>query len=218
MWLRIVLIFLVCLGSISDAQSYFSNANSRTGINATHSKIPQYYTTGQAWSDYDRDGWLDLYVTSTIGQNTLYRNNGNGTFSVSPLNGQVALANAKSGGAVFGDYNNDGWPDLYVLALGQNTLFRNDGGNWQPIALLTNSLGLTDEFTGISVSIHGDTIAVGAKKTTCPALGGPGLGTLYATTAQEGYDAAGLAADPRAGQVFTAPAGRAGRPEPRVRL
>ncbi|MCB9070051.1 MAG: VCBS repeat-containing protein [Calditrichae bacterium] len=144
MWLRIVLIFLVCLGSISDAQSYFSNANSRTGINATHSKIPQYYTTGQAWSDYDRDGWLDLYVTSTIGQNTLYRNNGNGTFSVSPLNGQVALANAKSGGAVFGDYNNDGWPDLYVLALGQNTLFRNDGGS-----------GFTDVTTAAGVGDNG---------------------------------------------------------------
>ena len=63
-----------------------------------------------------------------------------------------------------------------------------------------------------------DTIAVGGKKTTCPALGGPGFDTLFVTTAQEGYDAAGLAADPRAGQVFTAPAGRAGRPEPRVRL
>jgi hypothetical protein len=40
-------------------------------------------STGQAWGDYDNDGWIDLYVTDPIGKNTLYRNNGDGTFSVS---------------------------------------------------------------------------------------------------------------------------------------
>ena len=63
-----------------------------------------------------------------------------------------------------------------------------------------------------------DSIEIGARRVTCPALGGPGFDTLYATSAQEGYDAAGLAGDPLAGQVFAAPAGRAGRAEPRVRI
>ena len=61
-------------------------------------------------------------------------------------------------------------------------------------------------------------VSVGAKKSSCPAFGGDDLATLYVTTAQEGYDAAGLAADALAGQVFAAPAGVRGRAEPRVRL
>lgn len=61
-------------------------------------------------------------------------------------------------------------------------------------------------------------VPVGAKKASCPAFGGAGLGTLFVTTAQEGYDAEGMAGDPLAGQVFAAPAGASGRPEPRVLL
>ena len=59
---------------------------------------------------------------------------------------------------------------------------------------------------------------VGAKKASCPAFGGAGLSELFVTTAQGDYDAAGLAADPLAGQVFALPVGAQGRPEPRVRL
>lgn len=61
-------------------------------------------------------------------------------------------------------------------------------------------------------------VPVGARKTSCPALGGKDFATLFVTTAQEGYDADGLAGDPLAGQLFTAPAGASGRPEPRVLL
>ena len=61
-------------------------------------------------------------------------------------------------------------------------------------------------------------IPVGARKTSCPALGGPGFDTLFVTTARGDYDAEELAADPLAGQVFAAPAGAVGRPEIRVRL
>lgn len=61
-------------------------------------------------------------------------------------------------------------------------------------------------------------IPMGAKKTSCPAFGGARLDELFVTTAQEGYDADALAGDPLAGQLFTAPAGARGRPEPPVRL
>ncbi len=83
---------------------------------------------GQAWGDYDNDGWVDLYVTDPAGPNTLYRNNGDGTFSVSSLQEQVALKAAYSNGAVFADYDNDGWKDLYVSNWGQDTLFHNQQG------------------------------------------------------------------------------------------
>ena len=54
--------------------------------------ITGYLGIGQAWGDYDRDGWLDLYVTGNRDPSVLYRNNGDGTFSVSHLTPQVALA------------------------------------------------------------------------------------------------------------------------------
>lgn len=83
---------------------------------------------GQAWGDYDNDGWVDLYVTDPRGANTLYRNNQDGTFSVSALSSQVALATAYSNGANFADFDNDGWRDLYVVNRGANVLFRNVSG------------------------------------------------------------------------------------------
>jgi len=74
----------------------FIHATQAAGIDAKHTQ--GYQVTGQAWADYDGDGWLDLYVTDSVGPNTLYRNNGDGAFSVSPLNDQVALPEHYSGG------------------------------------------------------------------------------------------------------------------------
>lgn len=105
---------------------------------------------GQAWGDYDNDGWVDLYVTDPAGPNTLYHNNGNGTFSVSPIADQVALPNAYSGGATFADYDNDGWRDLMVVNWGVNTLFRNVGG--QRFVDVTRQAGLVDDKNSKSAS------------------------------------------------------------------
>ena len=68
---------------------------------------------GVAVGDYNNDGWPDLLVTC-FGGVVLYRNNGNGTFTdvtkQAGLDGDTAWAT----GAAFGDYDNDGWPDLFV--------------------------------------------------------------------------------------------------------
>ncbi|MCB0721240.1 MAG: VCBS repeat-containing protein [Ignavibacteriae bacterium] len=83
------------------------------------------------WIDYDGDGYLDLYVTNgpSAGQNNfLYHNNGDGTFT--KITGQPLVNdNGKSDGASWGDYNNDGNPDVCVVNwYGQNNLlYRNDG-------------------------------------------------------------------------------------------
>ncbi len=118
----------------------FVHVSQAAGIDAKHTQ--GYQITGQAWADYDGDGWLDLYVTDSVGPNTLYRNNGDGTFSVSPLNEQVALSTHYSGGASWADTDNDGWPDLLVLGREENVLFRNLGG--QGFEDVTQAAGLTD--------------------------------------------------------------------------
>jgi hypothetical protein len=87
-----------------------------------------YIAAGQAWGDYNNDGLVDLYVTGNLAENTLYHNNGNGTFVVPRSAVGVSLPDVVSGGAVWADYDNDGWRDLYVLAHGANVLFRNEGG------------------------------------------------------------------------------------------
>jgi tetratricopeptide (TPR) repeat protein len=86
-----------------------------------------------AAEDFDRDGWMDLYVTDSRQgfPNQLYRNNGNGTFTdVAPRAG-LALVNTDKQGAsmdcVWGDYDNDGWQDLYLVRWGADSLYRNSG-------------------------------------------------------------------------------------------
>ena len=84
------------------------------------------------WLDYDRDGNLDLYVTNAS-PNVLYRNNGDGTFGdVTETAGLQELRSGTEpfmfGGAVAGDFDDDGWPDLYLGFYQEaNRLFLNDG-------------------------------------------------------------------------------------------
>jgi hypothetical protein len=86
--------------------------------------------------DYDRDGWPDIYFTNapTVqmaikGEKSLgvlYRNNHDGTFTDVTAKSGLNSKCFAMGGAV-GDYNNDGWPDLYLTCFGGNTLYRNNG-------------------------------------------------------------------------------------------
>jgi hypothetical protein len=116
------------------------------GVVTPHVGIVGYVITGQAFGDYDGDGDLDLYLTTNDGANTLYENRGDGTFGVSPLSSVVAVPDLPSGGAVFVDYDNDGWKDLYVLNWGPNRMFRNLAGTG--FADVTAETGLGDPGKG----------------------------------------------------------------------
>ncbi len=96
------------------------------------------HTYGCAWGDYDRDGDLDLYVclyeyegnqNNFSRMNHLYRNNGNGTFTDVTLEAGVSDGIKLSFQAVWMDYDNDGWPDLYVIndRWFSNSMYRNNG-------------------------------------------------------------------------------------------
>jgi hypothetical protein len=97
--------------------------------------LPETLGPGCAFLDYDGDGWLDILLVNGIdwpGHKTrrstlrLYRNNRNGTFA--DVTQQAGLALEMYGlGAAIGDYNNDGFPDILITAVGQNRLFQNSG-------------------------------------------------------------------------------------------
>jgi hypothetical protein len=98
--------------------------------------MPQVAAMGAsvAVGDFDRDGWQDLYVTNSAegSQNRLYRNQGDGTFSdVASALGVADLNRAGTGvsmGALWGDFDNDGYEDLFLYKYGRPELFRNDQG------------------------------------------------------------------------------------------
>jgi hypothetical protein len=83
-------------------------------------------TQAAVWTDYDNDGWLDLFVGNESGAAQLFRNKGDGTFEdVAPKAGVDRRGFNK--GVAAADYDNDGWPDLYVSNLGgTNFLYHNN--------------------------------------------------------------------------------------------
>src|SRR5712692_123480 len=115
----------------------------QAGVAVTHQKVlldhkldnimPWMASVGAAVSaaDYNNDGFIDVFVSSS-GHNTachLFRNNGDGTFTDVAAQAGVADLNREGGvmDAVWGDFDNDGWPDLYVVKWSApNQLFRNN--------------------------------------------------------------------------------------------
>lgn len=115
----------------------------RSGIRWVHTagKSPQKYLpetsgAGCAFLDYDNDGWMDIYLVNsgkcdfynpvTPLQNALYKNNRDGTFTDVTEKAGVGGAGYGMGVAV-GDYNGDGFPDLYVTQYGRSILYHNNG-------------------------------------------------------------------------------------------
>ena len=93
--------------------------------------------SGIAFFDYDNDGWLDIYITNgtLLGKHWpageaptthLYKNNRDGTFSDVTEKSGVGRTGWQTGVCI-GDYNNDGWDDLFCCFWGHNVLFRNNG-------------------------------------------------------------------------------------------
>ena len=125
-----------------DLGFHLVNVTASAGIDFRHNSgafgakyLPETLGSGCAFLDYDGDGWLDILLIngmdwpghkrrSTTLQ--LYRNNRNGTFT--NVTRQAGLAVELYGmGVAIADYDNDGFPDIYITAVGQNRLFRNTG-------------------------------------------------------------------------------------------
>jgi len=106
----------------------FTDVSARTGISRVSGR-----GLGVAIGDYDADGWPDVYVANDAVPGFLFHNNRGQTFSETALTAGVAVngdGRAIAGmGVDFGDYDNDGRPDLFVTALSNETyaLYHNDG-------------------------------------------------------------------------------------------
>jgi enediyne biosynthesis protein E4 len=98
--------------------------------------IVESMSGGVALLDYDNDGFLDIYFVNSLTvdlvkangktKSFLYRNNGDGTFT--DVTGKAGVGDVGWGmGVAAGDYNNDGFDDLYVTCVGPNHLFKNNG-------------------------------------------------------------------------------------------
>ena len=93
----------------NNGDGTFRDATSECGLDKNNTR----YSFCCGWTDYNRDGWPDLYVVNDFGRKNLYRNNGNGTFT--DVAQQAGVEDVGAGMSVcWLDYDNDGAEDLYV--------------------------------------------------------------------------------------------------------
>ena len=109
--------------------------------------------TGVGWIDYDQDGLMDLYFVESAAtdaykpphslRSALYHNNGDGTFTDVSEKAGVGGEGHYGQGVAVGDYDNDGFPDLYVTGYGRAILYHNNGdGTFTDV---TAKAGVADE-------------------------------------------------------------------------
>ncbi len=147
---------------------YFQEIGKEIGLDFVHSigdndltNIVESSGAGAAFLDYDQDGFIDLYVCSgtwlkglsggekpeKMPENHLYRNRGDGTFEDVTKKAGVG-GPWYSMGVTVGDYNNDGYPDLYVSNYGPNVLYKNNGnGTFTDVTKYAKVRGGDNEFS-----------------------------------------------------------------------
>jgi hypothetical protein len=131
-------------GFVDNAPVVFIDATKQAGLDRFHhhsgtpakATILETMGSGVALLDYDNDGWLDIFLLngSTIAalqgkecppRAMLFHNNHDGTFT--DVTDKAGVANERWGfGVAVGDYDNDGWPDIYVANYGKNRLYHNN--------------------------------------------------------------------------------------------
>jgi len=130
-------------GAVASTTAFEEIPASTSGISWTHvsgrspmAHLPETVGAGCAFVDYDNDGWMDIYLVnsgpcdfyepSPSLRNALYHNNRDGTFT--DVTQKVGIpGNAYGMGVAVGDYDGDGFPDLYVTQYPHSILYHNNG-------------------------------------------------------------------------------------------
>ena len=143
LWLGAAAPHLLSRRATADPQPLFEEITpSRCGIEWVHDNaisvehyLPETLGPGCAFLDYDNDGWMDIYLVNSGPcdfwkpakpiRNALYKNNRNGTFT--DVTEKAGVCGGTFGmGVAVGDYDNDGWPDMFVTAYGNCILYKNN--------------------------------------------------------------------------------------------
>ena len=131
-------------GFVKDGPVIFQDVAKQAGLTSWHHTMGTLEKTyilettgsGVALLDYDNDGWLDIYLvngstyeamkgTAEAPHAALFHNNHDGTFT--DVTAKAGVTNDRWGyGVAIGDYDNDGWPDIYVSNFGKNRLYHNN--------------------------------------------------------------------------------------------
>jgi hypothetical protein len=131
-------------GFVDNVPVVFEDVTHQTGLDIFHHRsgtlekrtIIEAPGSGVALLDYDNDGWLDIYLLNGSSfeaergeepapRAMLFHNNHDGTFT--DVTAKAGVANERWGfGVAVGDYDNDGWPDIYVANYGKNRLYHNN--------------------------------------------------------------------------------------------
>jgi len=160
----IIISVIFLLSSNSYSQVKFVDVTKESGIHFKHTDgrsgrryIVETLGSGVAFFDYNNDGYLDIYFVNGASlplekspiqaTNALYRNNWDGTFT--DVTKEAGVGDTGYGvGCAVGDYNNDGYPDLYITNYGTNVLYKNNGdGTFTDV---TKAAGVGDTRWGAS--------------------------------------------------------------------
>jgi len=172
LWLGIAIALLVVGRSLrstpaaptAESPVHFVDITRSAGINFTHYTgafgkryLPETMGAGCAFIDYDNDGRPDILLIDGAdfpGHQTrrttlkLYHNNGDGTFT--DVTAKAGLDVPMYGmGVAVGDYDNDGWDDIYVTGLGEARLFHNEHGHFRDV---TKTAGVNNAGFGASAA------------------------------------------------------------------
>ena len=149
---------------LPEAGIHYVDITQQAGINFVHYTgafgkkfLPETMGAGCAFIDYDNDGNPDILLINGAdfpGHKSrrttmkLYRNNGNGTFT--DVTSKAGLDVEMYGmGVAVGDYDNDGWDDIYVTGLGEARLFHNEHGRFKDV---TQAAGVNNAGFGASAA------------------------------------------------------------------
>jgi enediyne biosynthesis protein E4 len=168
--LALVLFFAAFTGTgapastpVSPAGATFRDVTQQAGIHFAHNNgafgkkfLPETLGPGVAFIDYDNDGWPDIFLvngtdwpghTSKHSTPKLYRNGHDGTFTDVTHKAGLDTVEMFGMGVAVGDFDNDGYDDLFVTAYGQSRLFHNNGNGTFTDVTQKAGLGGVQEFS-----------------------------------------------------------------------